>query len=921
MVFGAFNGHRIDAEDTAVLYAVLGIAGIADGDLLHGHLGGIVNAVLPRAVHGQILDLSGAVGIVDAILDRTADGHAVQLDGAVVIDTLITYGADRQAADLRAAAVIVDTVAHGIGHGQLLRGEGAVIVDAVVLRTADLDIRHSNRAAVLDAVLARTGLVDLDIGQRELSHIVDAMLRGAGDGHIFQRSLAIGVVNAVLAGAADLQISDLDGAIVVHALCSRITDGQVRKFGIAAIVVHTVVLCAVDGDVLGCQLAGVIHTMVLRAGDIGLGHGHGAVVLDTVAVRTGIADGHIGDGHIGLVIDAVLPHIFNNGVGNGDHAACLIVDAVHARVGNGHILDFHHGIVVDALLARAGDRHILQHQLVVAFDQIEAVGIHIRKGTVGDGQRALRHIAAVVSGTGDLRIGHGGCTGQVLHRVFLDFFDGNAIGGNFAALIVDTVAAQIFHGHVIRNDLTAVNLETVLACILDVHIVQLYIAARVQLDRGGADIFNGAVVHDQVAAEGVNTVLFIGSTLDLDVIQHGFAVAYYNRLVTAHIQYRAVDGHIAACVGDIAVPAAFHGQVIELHVTGEVIHRAGVTADGSELVSNDLAAVVGQAVDLAGIHSGALNVQDAGAVVHDSALVQCHCTGIGGTVVAQAVGAVGDGATGHIGSCILRNQHTVLSRAVIDTAGHGKAAGGHIDIVHSGLFDGAAGLGQSAVRIHRGAGSSTGNRTAGDGHCTVVDDVIALAFHHAAALDIQRCLFAYHQVGVAAVLHQRIAGHGQLGAALQDNAVDIALGVDTRAAAEGKAGTVADGEHRGHGLSILSLHSRTANAPRRVRAVRPGRVRGFLQQDFARAGDGLGSVHHQRFADDHITGQLNGVRTLRRKTASQLTAVLLRRQAVTEEDRGTASCHQCQHHSNRHDDPELLLSAFLFRGRLSFFHR
>ena len=882
MVLGLIDDNILNRQHTAVLQAILALAGVADVELGSGHLSGIVDAVLAGAGNGQTVDHCGAVGVVDAVLGSAGDGHIDQLDGGIVVHALIAHIVDGQASDLGVAAVVVNAVTRRFGHSQLFSGEGALVVDAMVLGIGNLCIGNGDGAAVLQTVLALAGVANHSAVQGHAGNVVDTMLAGAGDGQLLHNGGAIGVVDAVLTGAGDLHIGHIDGAIVVDALSAGVAHLQVDHGDIAMVIVHTVVAGAVDDHILSIQLAGVVETMLLGAGHAGLLHRHGAVVLDTIAVSTGILDGHIGDGHGGLIVDAVLGNILDDGVGHSDHAADLIVDTVHAGLGDMNVLSLDHRVVVDTLLTGAGDLHCIQNQLIVALDQIEAVGLHIGKGAVGNGQGAFGHIATVVAGAGSSHLVQSGGAANMLHRVLLNAGDGHAFADDLAVLIVDTMAAHVGHGHILGIDLAAVHLETILADILDLYVLQIDHAARIQLNSGGADVFNGAVVNVQVTAKGVNAVLLIGGTLNGNVVQNSLAIANHHRLVAAHIQHAAVDGQIAAGGGDVAIAAAFNGQVVQLHVTGEVVHRAGVAADGSEVGGSDLTAVVSQTVDFAGVNSGVLHIQLAGTIVHDAALAEGHLAGIQGAVVAHTVGAVGDSAAGHFGSCAFGHQNAILACAFVGAAGHGKGAGSHIDVMHGSAGNIAAGLGGGAGIIDSRACLSTVDGAAADGQGTVVDNVVAAAFQQAAALNIQRGLLAHDQVGITAVFDNSLLLDGQLSAAFQDDAVDLTFSVDTCGTAEGQAGAVADGQYRRQLGGVSHIQRWATNAPGGIAGLRPLGLRSVVQQDLAGAGDGLVAVDHQRLADDDILGQLNGVGALRSQSLQQLAAILLGTEAVTE---------------------------------------
>ena len=110
--------------------------------------------------------------------------------------------------------------------------------------------------------------------------------------------------------------------------------------------------------------------------------------------------------------------------------------------------------------------------------------------------------------------------GLLLDGVLLDASYLQISGSNRTAVVIDTVAAQVLHGHIVCHELAAVGLEAVLLRVLNGDVAQFHIAAHIQLYSGGTDVNDGAVVYVQLAAEGVNAVLFAGGAFD-GYIVHG----------------------------------------------------------------------------------------------------------------------------------------------------------------------------------------------------------------------------------------------------------------------------------------------------------------------------------------------------------------------------------------------------------------
>ena len=707
------------------------------------------------------------------------------------------------------------------------------------------------------------------------------MLAGAGNSQLLNLGGAGGVVDTILAGVADLNIIQGNGGVVVHALTLDIGDGEVREGGLALIIIDTVVGCAVNGDIRSGQ-----HTVVVQTVILGVGHGCGiqhqrAIVLNAVAFCAGVHHRHIGGGHGGLVVDAVLAGSIDGQAVDGHLAADLIIDTVHAGSGNGDILHLHNGDIVDALLAHIGNGHILQHQLLCHGDSVEAVGDHGGKGTVLHSQRTGGHIGTVVAHILGIHAGDRGGAGLMLDGVLLDGIDGQAFHLDIAAIVVYAMATHVSQGHIFYHDTAAIGLEAVLLHILDGHIVQLDVAAGVSLDSGGGNVLHGAVAKVKLAAEDINAVLLAAGAVDGNIVQHSLAVAHSDRLVTANIQHSAIDGQVAACDGNIAVTAAADCQVLQFHITGEVVDRAGVALLGSELLCVDLAAVVGKTVDLAGIHGGALDIQLGTVIVHDAALTQQHGAGIGSAVVAQAMDTVGDLATGDISSGTLGYHDGILGSTGVDTAGHGEGAGGHIDIVERGAGYGAAGLGQLAGGVNGSTALSAGNRTADQGQLAVVDHIVDLSRQQLAAVDGDFSTLSHHKVGIAAVFNLGILGQRQLCALFHQNAVGVAAGIDGGACTQGQTGACGDPQGSTHGACFLSLQLGAADTPGGLLRVGPGAVHGGIQQDGAVAGNGFVAIDDQLAINDHILLQLYDAIAFLGQSLGQLTGELVHRWLFT----------------------------------------
>ena len=737
----------------------------------------------------------------------------------------------------------------------------------MVAGIGDLSIAQGDGAAVLDTVLARAGIGDLHALHRHLGGIVDAVLAGGGDGQL------LGLDSAL--------------AVVVHAVLCSIGDGHIRSG----------------------QSAGIVQTVIFRAGELRAGNGHGTVVLEAVAVGTGVGHGQIGDGHDGLIVDAVLGHIMDVGTVDGHGSAGLIVDAVHAGAGNGDILSLHHGGVVDTLLSGGADLHSLQHQLAAVFRQIEAVGLSVGNGAVLDGQRAGLHIRTVVAhGIGD-EILDDRFAGDVLDGILVHILDGQDIRDQLAALIVYAVAAHIFHGHIVGDDPAAVQLEAVLLHILDVHIVQLHGSACVHLHCGGGNIADGAAVHIQLAAVGIHAVLFPVSAFQHHIVEGSNTVAHGDGLITADTQHTAVHRHGAAGVGNIAVTAALYRQILQRHLTGEVVNGHGIAALYGHIGTGDLTAVVGQAVDLGGVHHCAIQSQRAGLAVQNSALGQLHLTGVHGAVVAQAVDTGGHGTAGDLCAGAVSYHDAILLGLCIFTAGHGKGAGCHVHIVESRLFHLAASLLGSAGGIDGRAALGTGHYRAGQLQRAVVDHIVDLAVQQLAAGQPGSSGLAHHQVGIAATLDHSLLGDDKFTLVPQSNAVAVALGVHFHSAAQGKRSALIQGDERSHGGGILCRQLGAAHAPGGIVAAGPLALQLGIQYDGTGTVDGFIAHHGQRLCDHHIAVQGDGLITGLLQQLCQLT--FLDRAGI---DHIALGQQYCQHNSQHHHSANEQRQSALFPG-------
>ena len=401
----------------------------------------------------------------------------------------------------------------------------------------------------------------------------------------------------------------------------------------------------------------------------------------------------------------------------------------------------------------------------------------------------------------------------MLDAVFLNGVDSQPLNGNIAAVVVDTVAAHVGHRHILTHDTAAIGLEAVLCHILDGHIVQLHKATGISLNRSGRYVLDGAIVEVQFTTKGVHAVLLTVGAFDGHIVQHCLAVAHGDRLVTTNAQRCAIDGQITAGIGNIAVTASTDGQILEFHIAGEVVHRTSIALAGGEILGVDLAAVVGQTVNLTCIHGGALDIQVGTFIVHDAALPQLHCAGLQIAVVAQTVNTVGDVTAGDFRGCALGYHNTVLGSSFIGTAGHCQGTGCHIDIVQTGPGNGTTALGHSTGCVDHRTGLSAGYDTTGNVQLAVVDHIVCLSVKQTTTGNGSFSTLCHHQVGITAVLYACFAGNGQLGARLHQNAVGIAAGIDDDTFTQRQRKALAYHQSGCHGRSLLSLQLGATHAP------------------------------------------------------------------------------------------------------------
>ena len=738
----------------------------------------------------------------------------------------------------------------------------------------DLHIIDAQGAGILNTVLGCAGVGDGRSTQNHSFRVADTVFAGAVHAEALDGGLALGVVDTVGAGLGNLDIFQRHSGIVVDALRACTVDGQTLNIGSTLVVVEAVLLGGVHRDIGTVQSAVVVHTVILGVCNRCTLQGHGAVVLDAVASCAGVADLNIVSSHGSLVVDAMLCHVADRQAADRHSRAGLVIDTVLAGIADGQIGGGNGGCVVDALLHRIGDLNILQYQLVFAGNDIEAVSGHIIQLTVLNSQRTFFHVCAVVAHFGSFHAGHSGGTGLVLNGILFDIIHLQAVGSDLTAVVVDAVAVHIVQRNIVEHQTAAFVLEAVLGRILNVHLIQFHVCACIQLDCSGAGVFDGAVIQVGLAAVGIDTVLFTVCAQELNIVHHGLTIAHDQRLIPAHIQRTAVDGQVAACVGNVGVTAALDGDIDQIHVAGEIIDGAGIAADGSEVLRIDRAAVVGQAVNLCGIHSGILHIQLAGGIVHDAALSQQHIAHGHFAVVAQAVDAVADVTAGDLRIAACCNHNTILGCAVIDAAGHGEAAAlGNIDVMEGRLRDFAAFLGEAAAVVNGRAGLGAGNNASAQTQLAVVEHIVSAAVQQLTAFDQALSLGSQHNVCVTAVLNGSFVTDFQGALVRHVNTIAVIPGIHGDVAAQSQACACIDLQQCGHGGAIRRVLGCTAHTPGGRIAFGPLSLQRGIQQNLTIAHNRLCTVHFHRTFQYNITVDLNGLDAL----ICQQTGQLLRR--------------------------------------------